>query len=583
MRLRNAVALALATSLLPATAGAQNKAPPAAGKPADPEAEAKRKDEARKYFEKGLLLFDDEAWDGALAEFLRSREIYPGRAATKNAAICLRKLKRFDESLDLFEQVLAMPGISADDKQIANREIATLRGLVGTVEVKGAEAGATVIVDGRNRGSAPVPALRVTVGTHVVRVYKEGFEAFEARIDVAGGAAVPVQAKLAPLLKSGRLKVNEKGGKSVTVVVDGAVVGKTPWEGPLAPGDHTVILRGEGDLGTQPATVPVTLNQVTPLTLVAESLNSSLRVQPTPNGASVAIDGVSVGRGSWDGRLRAGAHKIEIAAEGFLPQTREMSLVAGKPEVLTVSLDRDPNSPLWTENRGRFFLEIDPAFGLLPALGGEVASGCTAPCSKGLGLGFMALGKGGYRFRGGFVLGLEAGYLFLQQSVTGRATTVTPMGLPNNPGKVDDKLTLSGPVLGAAAGVRVGFKVPLTFRLGAGAFLGSLKDHRTGSFSTVARAGKPATSYKVDETESPAATSVYISPEVRVGMRLGQHFELSLGAQAMVLIVLSSPKWTPNDRPVLAATDGQGTFPSETLAGKVAVVVTPGIGAKYDF
>jgi hypothetical protein len=547
-----------------------------------------KKEEARKYFEKGLLLFDDESWDGALAEFLRSREMYPGRAATKNAAICLRKLKRYEESLAMFEELLRIPNLPPADRDVAEHELIALRGFVGTVEVRGAEAGATVIVDGRNRGTAPVPPIRLSVGTHVVRVYKEGFEAFETRIDVPAGAAEVVDAKLPPLLRSGRLKVVERANQALDVVVDGAVVGKTPWEGPLAPGDHTVLLRGDGELGTQPATVPVTLNGVTPITLAAEPLGASLKIQPTPSGASIAIDGVNVSRGLWEGRLRVGPHHVEVGAEGFLPLTKDVTLGAGIAELTGVVLERDPNSPIWTENRGRFFVELDPAFGLVPSYGSDIQAGCAAPCSKGLGIGVLALGQGGYRFRGGFTVGLQAGYLFLTSKTTNRSTSVTPMGLPADPGTATDAVTLSGGLVGAAAAYRLGFlRLPLTIRLGAGALLGSMKDHRTGSFNTVARTVNgvsiPSTSYQADVTESLSVNSLYLSPEVRLGFRLGEHFELSIGAQALVLLIFTPPKWVPNDRPVLAATDGQGVFPAETLTGKTVVVVTPGLGAKYDF
>src|SRR5262249_24288608 len=153
-------------------------------------------------------------------------------------------------------------------------EMVSLRSFVGVLDIRGAEAGASVIVDGRNRGSAPTQPIRVNVGTHVVRVYKEGFEAFETRVDVPGGQAEVVAAKLAPLLRSGRLKVIERQGYVLDVVVYNAVVGKTPWEGPLAPGDHTVLIRGDGVIGTQPAIAPVQLNGVTPVTLVAETLQS---------------------------------------------------------------------------------------------------------------------------------------------------------------------------------------------------------------------------------------------------------------------------------------------------------------------
>src|SRR5262245_14346266 len=128
----------MAMTVLEVSAFAQTAGPPSAATP--DEGEAAKKEEARGHFERGLGLFDDEQWDPALAEFLRSRQIHPSRAATKNAAICLRNLKRFDEALEMFEELLGMAGLSANDRELAQREIKSLAARVGTIELRGAPA-----------------------------------------------------------------------------------------------------------------------------------------------------------------------------------------------------------------------------------------------------------------------------------------------------------------------------------------------------------------------------------------------------------------------------------------------------------
>jgi hypothetical protein len=157
--------------------------------------------------------------------------------------------------------------------------------------------------------------------------------------------------------------------------VDGIVVGKTPWEGPVAVGEHVVTLRGSGsldaecapaeaassskrppiredvDLGTQPVTVPIRLQKLTALLLAAEELDTTLRIEPTPGGASIAVDSVTVGRGAWEGRLRVGEHRVEVIAEGFLPEVRRVVLERRKRQVVRVDLERDRNTPEWRAAR----------------------------------------------------------------------------------------------------------------------------------------------------------------------------------------------------------------------------------------
>jgi hypothetical protein len=599
-RARQVICGALAILLLSTSAFAQpapaapkpaapNPPPPVAGdtapntndKPPDPE-EAK-KEEARKHFESGLALFDVGSWEPALAEFLLSREIYPTRAATKNAAVCLRKLNRLDESLRMFERLLEMADLSPEDRQLAETEIASLRALVGTIVIESSEPGATVGIDGRVRGHTPLKPIRIETGAHIVRLIKEGFDPFEARIDLAGGQSITVSAKLRARGQGGWLKVVEANGRTLDVWVDGFMVGKTPWEAHVAPGLHTVSLRGADRLGTQPTSVPVKLNELTPVTLEAEELAATLRIEPTPAGASVAIDGVILGRGVWQGPLRAGAHRIEVAAEGFVPQIEEMTLVADKPETLKAELSRDRSSPMWTDNRGRIFAEADVALGLVPTFGGDVAGGCSGACSRSVGIGFAARGRGGYHFTSGLLLGVEAGYLLARQSVSGRETVVQPVGLQANPGTADDTLTLSGTLVGVSGGVRVGEKLPFTLRLGLGAVFGNVKDERTGSFHTIERSGKPVAAYSVSASESSPAGWVYIAPEARIGWHAGKRLELSAGVGLMVLVAPTPPRWVPEKANVLAATDGQGQFPEEQLTGKALIAITPGLGAKYEF
>ncbi|MFT3775441.1 MAG: tetratricopeptide repeat protein [Minicystis sp.] len=335
----------------------------------DQELDARRK-EAREYFEKGLTLFDQRRWEDAVAEFQRSRRTLPNRSATKYAASCLRELRRYDEALEMFEEVRTFPNLSADDAKFADEGIAELKTRTGVLYVEGGEAGASIVVDGRYRGTLPLPGpIRVSAGTHDVGAFKQGLDPFGAAVEVKGGQQAVAQ--LRSRSTGGRLKVSEQHGLALEVLVDDTPVGKTPWEGQVAAGDHLVRLEGSVDikvlaacapgaaagasgnveLGTQPVSVPIHKGELTKLTLTAEDLSAYLRVEPTPGGGSVVIDSVMVGHGTWEGRLRAGTHKVEVMADGFLTESRSTTLEARKRRVLAIALARDWSTPLWRTTR----------------------------------------------------------------------------------------------------------------------------------------------------------------------------------------------------------------------------------------
>lgn len=576
MPFRSTIACVTLAAMLTSAAGL---AQPAPGAPA-PAAAAGKKEEARAHFEKGLALADNASWDAALAEFSRSIELYPSRAATKNAAVCLRKLGRLDESLEMFEGLLRdVRGLPADIKAEAQAAVLELRPLVGTIEIDGAAPGASITVDGRRRGEHPLFApLRVPAGSHVVRLYAEGFETFEASVEVAGGQTAHVKARLVKLVEAGILHVTEASGKALDVVVDGNVVGVTPWQGPVATGEHTVMLRGEERFGTPPSQVSIKAGKQADVALSAEQLDASMRVVPSPADASVAIDGLFVGRGLWEGRIRPGTHKVSLVADGYFNAEQSVKIERGTRTVVPSTLKRDPKSPHWRKP-GHFMIEVGGAATLGPSFGGDVSRTCTGACSHGLVLGGYGMFHGGYELGNGFGFGVETGYLYMQQSTSKRSSSLQAVGIKNpDKGTADDVIRLRGVLAGAFAAIGFGERFPLRLRLGAGALIGSLSDTRTGTFTT--SMGQPFGVGPLVVT--PGAAWFYLDPEVRIGVRLGKHVELSAGVGAIVLVGLSARTWNAA-QPVNAAGDGYATFSAETLTNPVLVAVTPGASFRYDF
>ena len=77
---------------------------------------------------RGTKLFKQGEYEQALAEFRRSRGLYPARGNTLNAALALRELGRYDEALDLFETLLRdYPDIPDREREQVERALTSLR------------------------------------------------------------------------------------------------------------------------------------------------------------------------------------------------------------------------------------------------------------------------------------------------------------------------------------------------------------------------------------------------------------------------------------------------------------------------
>ncbi|HRI72731.1 MAG TPA: PEGA domain-containing protein, partial [Polyangium sp.] len=557
------------------------------------QAEITAKEEARKHFDQGLALFDRGSLDAAYPEFDKSISIYPTRSAIKNAALCLRRLNRFAEAVDMNERLLAFPGVSEEERGIAQNELNQLRPVVGNIVVDGVQAGATVTIDSKPVGTTPLKGpVHVPVGTRVVRILKAGFETFEKRVEAAGGKEVTVRAVLAPLELSGWLSVDEASGYSVDVVLDGTVVGKTPWRGLIATGEHLVVLRGDKRQGTQPARIEVRQSQVTNMLVIAEDLASDLKVKSELPGADIRIDGVLVGHDSWEGPVRAGSHRVEIGGNGYAMAERRVDVAPGKTETLSFAPTVEAPRTFWEENPP--FIEAGGAFALGPSFGG-VAKDCT-DCTRVMG--GAGTVRGGLSIRNRWTVGFDLGFLSAQQTVNGRLAAIKPVGILEYDIPVNDVLSMSGFTAGVGLGVKFGDRFPIGFRLGVGGFFGSFSDHRSGepvratgiSELTEQQVSNfpnpvptPDPDDKVKTTQSFTFTAFYVMPEIRAGVRVKKNLDVILSLAGTLLVTSEPPRWNPDDSKISAGLDGLAKFKNEVLTNKVQFVGTPALLVNYRF
>jgi hypothetical protein len=159
----------------------------------NPEKEAARQDahrnEALQRFTQGTALFEQGRYEAALHAFESSFSLYRTRAALKNQALCLEHLGRFSDALDVLE---ALPGhfptFSPEERGAYDAKLRELSERVGFIEVRGADAGWEIRIDGRVRGTTPLPnRLRVSPGLHRIELYEGGSRAAVETLGVRAG------------------------------------------------------------------------------------------------------------------------------------------------------------------------------------------------------------------------------------------------------------------------------------------------------------------------------------------------------------------------------------------------------------
>ena len=551
--------------------------------PAPEVSAAERKEQARVRYDRGRELFANQAYAAALAEFLEARKIYPTWSATSWSAQCLKNLARFDEAFDMYAALLNDYGdkLPADAKQRALVEIESMRKLVGNIEIEGGVPGAAIFVDRQARGEYPLlKPLRVSAGSHLVKVFIEGYEPFETQIDVAGSTTVRIPVQLRKLDSTGILRVIEQQNRALDVVVDGIVVGKTPLTLRIAPGDHVVFLQGEEQLGTLPARVAVRGDNDAPLRMQAEPLEAELQVNLQPFDALVAVDAVTLGKGSWGGRVKPGQHTIEVAAEGFLAEKRTVEVARNGKQDLKIVLQRDPKSPFWRkpEPPPHWLIEVGFNFPLAATIGGDISGACTSTCSNNPGLGTNPMVRVGYELGSGISFGASIGYFHFVQTLDERTTVAQVIGRTPNAGTADDELKYRAPTISAWGGYSFGEKLLVRMRVATGVMVGFFSDTRNGSFQS-----SDGTPYAVGPlVQTRDAAFFHVTPELRIGYSPFPRFEILAGAEIAFMVPLSIPKWN-SAQAFTAGNDGYGYFSSASLIGTSFVMILPSVAARYNF
>jgi hypothetical protein len=509
---------------------------------------------------RGLDLAVQENWDAALVEFMASRELFPTRAALSNIPLSLRRLKRYAEAIEAYRELLQKfgPSLTPDERKKVDEALAELRTLTGEIDVESDPAGATIVIDGQQRGTTPLPeALLVNAGTHSVRVSKEGYESYDAQVPVAGKQRKVVQAKLRRIVRGGTLVVREASGTVLEVLVDGAVVGKTPWQGTLSVGVHGVALRGEGDLGTPPSAATIVEGQTTTVTLAAKKLDARVRVEPVPSSARVDIDGVGVGSGIWEGQLESGNHRIEVYAPGHVPYRKEIAVSSGRREIVRVALERDLTNPMWKVGyRSHLFVELVGGVAFSNGFGTTADASCdkqvtltdgssVAGCSEqSASMGFLVGGRGGYQFTSGLGVEVFLGYLNMSETLTRamlvggetRGTTKLSFSSP----AAEDSTSVSAPFGALSASYQFFDKTPLLFRLWGGVMRARVKHGLKGTYSGDVPYGADMTqtiSQPVDVVEPAMNVWVpLVGPEIRFGYRINKRFAVDLGVAGFLFL-----------------------------------------------
>jgi tetratricopeptide (TPR) repeat protein len=199
-------------------------------------------EQAKALFREGVETLAAGNAERALDLFLRSRALVPSGKNIANAAICLEQLGRYDEALELYEEIVARFAADLDPRDRENLApvMASLGSKIGYLELS-ANVDGFVVAGDRPRGSLPFgSALRLLPGTQSIRITAAGYRPLTVTVEVRAGETQRLVADLEP--------VPSKPTVDVTTPTRAAPARDRHWETPVLISGGALAALGVGTI-----------------------------------------------------------------------------------------------------------------------------------------------------------------------------------------------------------------------------------------------------------------------------------------------------------------------------------------------
>jgi len=179
--------------------------------------------EAGKHFQRGVDLYNDGDFRGALVEFKKAYATWPRANVLYDIGQTEYQLLDYASALKTMERYLAETGPNAQHRQEVESTVEVLRGRVGRIILSTDGGACDVLVDDQPAGTTPLDGpLLVSVGPRKIAVHCAGDRAAIKRLEVAAGETTRLQ-----------LNVPAATIAAVRAAMPGAMPEKAP---PLPPG-----------------------------------------------------------------------------------------------------------------------------------------------------------------------------------------------------------------------------------------------------------------------------------------------------------------------------------------------------------
>ena len=251
---------------------------------------------AQQDYDLGRILVENGDYAGALVKFQHAFELSSDPRLLWDIGVCEKNLRHYAKLLGLMNRYLEEGGsrLSESQREDATAVEQTVRSLVSSIRLSTNVEGAAVFVDNEQVGVTPLkkPVL-VDLGERHIRLKKAGYLEQEQVVSAPGASEVVVSIALEKELAHAHLTIAVQPS-SATIVLDGAHVGTSRWQGLVTPGRHRVVVSAP-DMLERSAEVDLAPDQTRSIELSLAPVSHGSALLWWIGGSVVAAAGLSVG------------------------------------------------------------------------------------------------------------------------------------------------------------------------------------------------------------------------------------------------------------------------------------------------
>ncbi len=251
---------------------------------------------AQQDYDLGRILVENGDYAGALVKFQHAFELSSDPRLLWDIGVCEKNLRHYAKLLGLMNRYLDEGGsrLSESQREDATAVEQTVRALVSSIRLSANVEGAAVFVDNERVGTTPLskPVL-VDLGERRIRLKKAGYQEQEQVLNAPGASEVVVSIALEKEAAKAHLAIAVQPS-SASIVLDGAHVGTSRWQGLVTPGRHSVVVSAPG-MVERTAEVDLAPEQTRSVELSLVPVSHGSALLWWIGGSVVAAAGLSVG------------------------------------------------------------------------------------------------------------------------------------------------------------------------------------------------------------------------------------------------------------------------------------------------